>query len=100
MSDKDRCVAKVLDHSSWNSTFPCSRRGTIKRDGKLYCKQHDPVAIAEKEAARCKNWARKTREETKKINRRRLEHNVCKDCTNAQLKTAIRRGGVRGLLDC
>jgi predicted NBD/HSP70 family sugar kinase len=49
MSDKPdspRCSKRVWS-GSWDK-LPCSRRGVIERDGKWYCKQHDPVAVKER----------------------------------------------------
>ncbi len=34
----------------------CSRRGTIERNGKLYCKQHDPEAAQARRAANDAKW--------------------------------------------
>ncbi len=36
-----RCSDSVLQNYR---TSPCSRKGTVERDGKWYCRQHDPVA--------------------------------------------------------
>ena len=49
-----KCSATVWRSrgSGWGSTVPCSRNGSVIRDGKHYCKQHDPEAIAAKTAAR------------------------------------------------
>lgn len=34
----------------------CYRRGVIERDGKHYCKQHDPVAVDAKRKAEEQKW--------------------------------------------
>lgn len=41
------CSAKVWD--GWRRT-PCARAGKVERDGKWFCRQHDPVAIAARRA--------------------------------------------------
>lgn len=37
-----QCSAKTYENHSF---YPCSRKGKIERDGKWYCKQHDPVEV-------------------------------------------------------
>ena len=49
--DKKQCSVKVLDAGGWHS-FPCSKPITIERDGKPYCKIHDPEYIKAKDAKR------------------------------------------------
>jgi hypothetical protein len=61
-----RCEAHT--HLNKWTPYQCSRRGIVESDGKWYCKQHDPVARAERrakaEAASADKWeayrARKT----------------------------------------
>lgn len=38
------CAQQVFDSQSYNR-YPCARDGTVERDGKWYCWQHDPEAI-------------------------------------------------------
>lgn len=46
----ERCSRSV--HNSYGVGFhQCGRAGTVERDGKLWCKTHDPEAIAAKRAA-------------------------------------------------
>lgn len=49
----DRCCASVYNpNGSWgNRSRQCTRRATVERDGKGYCKQHDPEAIKAKRDA-------------------------------------------------
>lgn len=51
MADKHQCCALVYGSDAWRS-FPCSRAGTIEREGKWYCKMHDPVAKKERDDAK------------------------------------------------
>jgi hypothetical protein len=30
---------------NWGRHYPCSRNATVEREGKYYCKTHDPVAV-------------------------------------------------------
>jgi len=42
--------------TTWPRYRQCSRAGSIERDGKWYCKAHDPVAIREKSEAKAAAW--------------------------------------------
>ena len=63
-----RCCKKVFDGSFSVRGSQCSRNGVVERDGKHYCRQHDPVA---KEEARIKKHAeyRQRGEELMKVHR-------------------------------
>lgn len=53
MREQPRCCGKA-----WLprvGVYACTRRSTVKRDGKMYCWQHDPVAV---EARRAKAQAK------------------------------------------
>ena len=52
MAVKTSCSATVWQSHGFGRSAPCSRAGSVTRDGKHYCKQHDPEAIAAKTAAR------------------------------------------------
>jgi hypothetical protein len=49
----NQCIERVIPREPFGSFHPsqCSRRGQVEREGKWYCKQHDPVAVAERRAA-------------------------------------------------
>ena len=53
-----KCSATVWQSrgAGWGSTVPCSRTGSVIRDGKHYCKQHDPEAVEAKRRARSAAW--------------------------------------------
>lgn len=51
----EKCCEQI-----YNGTFrysQCSRNGTIQRNGKWYCRQHDPVARQEARDSRHAKWA-------------------------------------------
>jgi len=52
------CSARTWPEGSFHS-YPCRKRASIERDGKWYCGIHDPVAKAEKQAARDAKWQTK-----------------------------------------
>ena len=41
---EQRCTAKVYPKEQWGSFHPyqCNKKGIVERDGKWYCKIHDP----------------------------------------------------------
>jgi len=45
----EKCAASVHDGGNWPSFHRCGRTASVQRDGKHYCKTHDPKR---KEAAR------------------------------------------------
>ncbi len=46
-----RCDTRI--YSEFRS-HPCTRNGAVERDGKFYCRQHDPVAVQQKRGDRRK----------------------------------------------
>ena len=51
-----KCSERVHDKGRWPSFHQCPRPGSVERDGKFYCKQHDPVAVRSKRDARDAKW--------------------------------------------
>ena len=45
----------------------CSRKASVERDGKPYCRQHDPVAIAERQKATSKRLDAQTKEHIARV---------------------------------
>lgn len=55
LSAAERCTSNVW--SDWSRRDArCTRRGTVERDGRLYCGQHDPEAAKAKRLARDSRW--------------------------------------------
>lgn len=66
---KASCCARI-HYGDWGRSRPCARSGSIERDGKYYCKQHDPVAKEAKRDEQHATWlaARKAkRDEQERI---------------------------------
>lgn len=43
--------------SGWRPQYrPCARKAAVERNGKWYCKQHDPEAVAARDAAKRAKW--------------------------------------------
>lgn len=55
MRIKNHCCGQVRSSDGWH-TYRCSREGVIEREGKFYCRQHDPVAVKARHDARDAKW--------------------------------------------
>jgi hypothetical protein len=51
-----KCSESVRGGGMWPSFHQCSREGKVVREGKAYCKTHDPVLLQERMADREKKW--------------------------------------------
>lgn len=90
------CQKQVREPSRWINFYQCSRKATVSRDGKHYCRQHDPERVAEEER---KRWEYRNAEWEAKGKRRRLEHDAgILDLTNEELQAIVDQGGVREML--
>jgi len=65
MSETNEIVAKVLEvkcagqvqgDDRWPKWYPCRNAGTIKEDGKCWCKIHAPSIVKARQNARDKKW--------------------------------------------
>ncbi|MCK5610845.1 hypothetical protein KAR91_53725 [Candidatus Pacearchaeota archaeon] len=71
MNNEPRCCAPTLSNS-YTYTPTCSRRGVVEREGKHYCKQHDPEAIKERRRIRYEKWEKKKENQNKRWELSRL----------------------------
>jgi len=72
----ERCSERV-SYDSWGHTHQCENKAVVVRDGKQYCKIHDPEYIKEKEA---KHTAKFNKEWADKKARRELESTAIRAC--------------------
>lgn len=65
ITEKRQCSAQVLPEGQWGAFHPyqCSKNATVQRDGKWYCKIHDPEYRKAKAANRTTEWKRKMNSE-------------------------------------
>ena len=57
MADENtQCCERVSDGARWPSFSQCSRNGKFERNGKWYCKTHDPVSKKEKRDEQDRRW--------------------------------------------
>jgi hypothetical protein len=64
MPQDERCQGRVWDSDGFYS-HQCSRRAIVERDGKRYCKIHDPEYKAQKNKERHEKWEREYQERKK-----------------------------------
>jgi len=51
-----QCCQRVNDRGVWHRAHRCPYKGVIERDGKRYCRIHDPVKVLERRTAREEKW--------------------------------------------
>lgn len=54
----ERCCKSVWVRDMIMRSFQCQRKWVVEREGKKYCKQHDPVEIAQKRKVREREFDR------------------------------------------
>ena len=88
-----QCSAEVCGEGQWGVFHPyrCSRKATVEREGKQYCKQHDPVAIEAghktRSAKREAKWA--AEEKAEKDTDRKQKEVMDKVAIGAELAEAV-----------
>lgn len=65
-----QCQKHIYDGGSFRG-YSCSRKGKVERNGRWYCNQHDPVAVAERDKRKNEEWERQWEE--KKVRRAEQE---------------------------
>ena len=85
-----RCQEKVPGEGQWGyfHMHQCSRKWSVVRNGKCYCKQHDPDERERKREERSREWHKKWDEDHERRERERLAVN-CHDELVAALKAAL-----------
>ena len=64
MKAPERCCKRVWVQGARRG-HQCERTGSVEREGKLYCKQHDPVAVKERHNRRNKQFAERWEQEAR-----------------------------------
>ena len=94
-----KCEGKV--HGDYRDVsgrvYPCSRKGTVERDGKWYCWQHDPERVRADKEKREGKWKTEQDIKTRRWKRRGAMTRVCKGVSTADLEK-LEVGAVRRLL--
>ena len=92
------CVKLISDRDGWNSRHQCPRKATVQRDGKGYCRQHDPEAVKARSDESMAKWNAKWERDKHEHNRRTLETRVCADVSDDDLRRLAEAGGLAALL--
>lgn len=81
---KHQCCQPVWDNFHKGQ---CQRNGVIERDGKWYCKQHDPEAVKAKEEAKRAQW--RAEQDAALAHRRRVKAalKLCEGFTTEELES-------------
>jgi len=87
---KHECEANVSD--GWARYHKCGVTAKYVRDGKWYCKRHDPVAIKERDKKRDDKFNKMFEESQKKSHRREVEIAYCKEISTEYMEDVIKRG--------
>ena len=100
--DKPRCCKEVRDDASsrWPRYNQCTRAGTIEREGKLYCKQHDPVEREKKAEASYSAWKAKMEGAIKEKQRARVCALACHGLSDPALAIQRAREELAHLIRC
>lgn len=91
-ASKRQCCVEVWHNFSHSL---CSRNATVKRNGKWYCKQHDPVVKEAKDAARRAKWAEESKISHEKFRRQKACLTACEGISTEALEAGV----VKKMLD-
>ena len=76
MITKGEQCSKQIPNDSWGFYYhSCSKKAVVERDGKLYCKIHDPEYIQAKQEKANVKWQKESRE----ISASRIALAACKE---------------------
>ena len=88
LPEKHQCEEMIVPKEQYGSfhQYQCTRTATVERDGKNYCKQHDPEYIKAKNEEREKAWRKEMDSRKEKDRRRKAEEQYCKNLTTEYLE--------------
>lgn len=88
MKAKQMCCEMI--HNDYGVSFhACTRTATVQRDGKWYCKQHDPESRKVKEAARQAKWDAESRKQDEIERRLAAESKACAGISTEALEAGV-----------
>ncbi len=87
-SEKIRCSEKVFGSSRFDSFNPhqCMLNAVVVRDGKWYCKKHDPIEIKKKSEEKTKLWNKQWKEKEENWHRDDLMKKILGKKTTQELE--------------
>ena len=74
-----RCSGQAYDSSGFGRLYRCTKRAVVERNGKPYCKIHDPEYIKAKTKEKDAKWDREWTERKKGLERKSLIASIFKD---------------------
>lgn len=90
LTKEERCSEQVYEHTGFGRFHQCERRAVVEREGKPYCKIHDPEYVKKKKLASQakydKKWASRRVELCEHILLR-----ACKEALEASHNPVIER---------
>ncbi len=92
--EKVKCSARVMDGFHLHQ---CSFNGVVVREGKWYCKIHDPVRVAEKDKERRKKWDAQSAANEEKWRREAAIKLACEGVSTEVLEKIKVRDLLRGM---
>jgi hypothetical protein len=94
MTERPQCFGQAYERGMSFGSHRCTRSGSVEYEGKWYCRQHDPVAAAEKDRERRARW-----EEESKKDREKFDRQYAYEFALAGISTETIRREVRGLVE-
>lgn len=92
----EKCCENVMTYvGNWPRSHQCTRNAVVIREGKPYCKQHDPDAVKARQDARKVKWDAEMERDKAHWDRRRAEAQACQGVATEDL----RPGMVKELLE-
>lgn len=85
---KRKCSAPVV-YDTWGHTHQCEKGAVVERDGKWYCKIHDPEYIKEKAAKSKAKWDAKWATKKRGWDLQRLAEALWGDMSIADIEATL-----------
>ena len=68
----------------------CRLKAVVEKDGKFYCKRHDPINVEKRRKELGEKWDKRWAAESALRVRRHLEQEYCKKLSNEELRSGIK----------
>ena len=82
----EKCCYRIFGSDRW-TRHSCKRNGSVQRNGRYYCKTHDPVRVVEKHRKREEKWNAEYITLKEKSERIRVMLIACEGVSTEILKT-------------
>jgi len=77
--EKDKQCSYDVIYDSWCHTHKCQKKAVVERDGKFYCKIHDPEYVKAKDEARTAKWDKEWAEKKAYMELQNTAVRACKE---------------------